>query len=88
MPSLEEMGLKWTIAQQDKKNKLSLSTFKTTGVKRKSKRGSVMYSIGLMARKSKIELEDVVKAVPQPIKTEFINKHQNILDEINQALHY
>ena len=90
VPSVEEMGIKWTIAQQEKKNKLSLSTFaKTTSKsKRGSKRRSVLHSIGLMARKSKIELEDVVKAVPQPIKTEFIKKHQDILTEINNALHY
>ena len=64
------MGIKWTIAQQEKKNKLSVSAFQKTGVsskgKRGSKRGSVLHSIGLLARKSKIaiELEDVVKAVP------------------------
>lgn len=56
--------------------------------KRRSKRGSVLHSIGMMARKSKIELSDVVNAVPTEIKTEFIKKHQDILDVINEALHY
>ena len=53
-----------------------------------SKRGSVLDTIGLMARKSKINMVDVAAAVPKEIKTEFMKKHQDILEEINNALHF
>lgn len=89
VPSLEEMGIKWTILQQEKKNKLSQSAMTKVGGsgKRKSrlmsKRGSVLDTIGLMARKSKINMADVAAAVsqhavPQQLtkaKTEFMKKH-------------